>query len=395
MPNPAPRPAEVRRAAPDNLDQLVREAMRGGGTEKLRAALASPAAGPPAAAGAPLPAAPAPRPPGAPALVPGERAVAAAPVSAPAAAPPAVAPPVAAPPPAVAAPPARWQDALRRAAERVGMLGDDPDALREALLDVEDALAVGFSTLPSIPVLPPIRQPWLLVIPPLGDPGRLAASLGVDQATARMLALGRWPRVALRGDSPGLGAIRAEGHQVIARDELLRIGPALGVLGPLPTPAWHEPGLDDASWTVTDEPTWLAEPQGGGLPARITGVTLVVPGEVETRSAREGAAESRWLRKRLAAAGAGTERRVRIADLHTEDGIFRLVEGVTRTIGVPGHDPSSAHRSFSALLAYVEALYPAAKVLEERTCAVGADGRSAWPSWEEHTRVSRVYTGRG
>lgn len=366
MPNPAPRPAEVRRAAPENLDQLVREAMRGGGTEKLRAALATPPDEPPGA------------PDGAPR--------------------PVIARAVAAPPPpvqAVAPPPARWQDALRRAAERVGMLGDDPDALREALLDAEDALTVGFSTLPSSPVLAAMRQPWLLVIPPLGDPGRLAASLGVDQATARMLALGRWPRVALRGESPALGATRAEGHRVIARDELLRIGPALGVLGPLPAPAWQEPEADGASWTVSDEPTWLAEPQGGGLPARIAGVKLVVPGEVETRSTREGPADSRWLRKRLSAAGAGTERRVRIADLHTEGGIFRLVEGVTRTGGVPGHDPTSAHRSFSALLAYVAGLYPSAEVLEERTCAVGADGRSAWPSWEEHTRVSRVYTWRG
>jgi len=382
MPNPAPRPAEVRRASPENLDQLVRDAMRGGGTEKLRAALATPAVAGPSVPLPPHAVVPRPRPP-TPPLTPAapERSVA----------PPAD---VVAPPPAASPAPPRWSDTLRRAAERAGTLAGDPDALREALLEVEEALAVGFSTLPSSPVLPPIRQPWLLVIPPLGNPDVLASSLGVDHATARMLALGRWPRVALRGDSPGLGGTRAQGQRVIAREELLRVGPALGVLGPTPAPAWQEAGLIGESWMVTDEPTWLAEPQGGGLAARITGVTLVVPGEVETRSNREGPTESRWLRKRLTAAGAGVERRVRVADLHTDNGVFRLVEGVTQTSGVPGHDPTSAHRSFSALLAYVTTLYPSAAVLEERTCAVGADGRSAWPSWEEHTRVSRVYTGR-
>ncbi len=386
MPNPVPRPTEVRRAAPENLDQLVRDAMRGGGTDKLRAALATPAA----VCVTPASPAPVPRQP-----APTELA------SAPVRLAQQVAPPVPAaspaPPAPIAAPviaTARWTDTLRRAADRAGTLVGDPDGLREALLEVEEALAVGFSTLPSSPVLPPIRQPWVLVIPPLGDPEQLASSLGVDHATAKMLALGRWPRIALRGDSAALGRARAPGQLAVAREDLLAIGPALGVLGPAAPPAWHEPGLGSERWTVTDEAIWLAEPQGGGIAAQVQGVTLVVPGEVETRSTREGQADSRWLRKRLSVAGAGVERRVRVADLHTENAIFRLVEGVTRTDGVPGQDPTSARRSFSALLAHVATLYPAARTLEERICAVGADGKSAWPSWEEHTRVSRVYTGR-
>ncbi len=391
MPNPTARPAETRRT-PDNLDELVREAMRGGGTDKLRAAFGEAAKAPPSPpVGGPASVQGGEPPQGA-ARVPGGeplpdaarvRGVDPLPNAARALAVEAV--PVA-PGPAVGrpAPPLRWTDALQRAAQRVAMVESDPEALREALLDAEDALMVGFSTLSSPPLLPPIRQPWLLVIPPWGDPEELSRALGVDMATARLLVQGRWPRIGLRGDSPNLGRAPSAEHLPVSRDELLAIGSAIGVLAA------------DAGdgWQVTEEAIWLADPQGGGVPARIDDVWLVVPGEVEMRVVRESPTENRWLRKRLAVAGAGGDRRVRVIDLHTAGGIYRLVEGVSRMEGVPGHDPNSARRTFTAVLNHLAARFPDSVVLDERICAIGADGKSAWPLWEEHTRVVRVYTGR-
>lgn len=406
MPNPTARPVETRKA-PDNLDELVREAMRGGGTQKLRAALHGAAGGAAPSAGASElrqgGAPPRPGDPGGPAQAgaparPADPAQAGAPSRRAADVPQAgadarpagtsvgrTAPPGAEDRPTQSGPAqsVRWTDALQRAAQRVALVAADPEALREALLDVEESLAVGFSTLSSAPTLPPIRQPWVLVLPPLGDPEAIAAALGVDHATARLLAQGRWPRIGLRGDSPNLGRAPSSEHLPIAREALLAIGPAFGVLG-------LDPG--DLRWRVTEEAIWLADPQGGGIPARIDDVSLIVPGEVEMRTTRAAPAENRWLRKRLSVAGAGSERRVRVADLHTPGGIFRLVEGVTRTEGLPGHDPGSARHAFTAVINHLAERYPDAEVLDERICAVGGDGRSAWPLWEEHTRVTRVYT---
>lgn len=348
MPNPVARPPEPTRRAPDNLDVLVREAMRGGGVGRLRAALEQSAHAdveppPPAPAGSPTPA---------------------------------------------RAPVARrddWRDRLTDAARRAvhaapsGPSTGDTEALRAALLDVEAALSAAYGLVPDdAPVLPPIRLPYLLLLPPGGDADALAAELGVDAATARLLATGRWPRVGLRGDAPALG--RAGNHRVVHRDALLAVPEALGVLAV------------GADWRVTDERIWLADPQGGGARARVDDIRLIVPGEVETRTTRAGPDESRWLRKRLAAAGSSTERRVRVADLHTAGAVFRLVEGVTRAEGVPGLDPNSSRRSFTALLDHLRAAHPGAEVVPDRTVAVGADGRSAWPQWEEHTRVCRVFT---
>jgi hypothetical protein len=228
----------------------------------------------------------------------------------------------------------------------------------------------------------------LLVLPPHGEVEVIAEQLGVDIATARLLAGGRWPRVGLRGEHPNLGRVRAAEHLCVSREQLLAIPMALGVLAPVDAASVRVADL----WQVTEERIWLADPQGGGIPARIADVRLVVPGEVDTRSARAVQEDSRWLRKRIVAAGAGTDRRVRVADLHTAQGIFRLVEGVTRTQGMPGNDPTSARRSFTALLNHLESRFPDAEVIAERILTVGADGKSAWPQWEEHTRICRVFS---
>lgn len=445
MPNPTARPAEPARRGPDNLDDLVRDAMRGGGTAKLRAALtrsepdSNEAGGRPAedrrtpgatrelpfadrrkprdswvseaGEGAPGPSYPpttvrstasaATIPPPSPdpdrrgpgptrplpfperrrptdsfAGEPGDR--------------PAVRPltlPPAAVPVVRSAPLLPWTDRLVRAAQRAALLGDDPESLLEVLLEAEEALAVAFSTLPEAsPTLPPFRQPWLLVLPPFGEPEEIGLSLGVDLATARMLAQGRWPRVGLRGDSPNLGRRPGFDQIAISRDELLAIPPAMGVLA-----SSHSQDAPN-DWLVTDETIWLDDPRGGGVAAFFENVRVIVPGEIETRTTREAPSENKWLRKRLTSAGAGTERRIRVIDVHTDRAIFRLVEGTTRTDAIPGNDPTSARKAFARALEHLADLHGDAEVLEERLCNVGGDGKSAWPAWEEHTRIARLYT---
>ena len=358
MPNPVARPAEAERRAPENLDVLVREAMRGGGVAKLRAALEQAAEAKPAAPVAPV----------APQILG---------VSKP------------------RLPTDDWRDRLTLAVQQaVGSMSSshqvaDTEALRAALTEAEAALSVAYGLLDEPQAtLPAIRLPWLLVLPPHGEVENIVEQLGVDIATARMLAGGRWPRVGLRGEHPNLGRVRTPEHLCVSREQLLAIPAAFGVLAPVDAAAVQEADL----WQVTEERIWLTDPQGGGIPACIADVRLVVPGEVDTRNARAAQEESRWLRKRIVAAGAGTDRRVRVADLHTSHGIFRLVEGVTRTHGLPGHDPSSARRSFTALLNHLESRFLEAEVMPDRIFTVGADGKSAWPQWEEHTRICRVFS---
>ena len=368
MPNPVARPAEAERRTPENLDQLVRDAMRGGGVAKLRAALEQ-------AGEAPAPPAP-PAPPAANAATPATPAT-----------------------PTIAAKPRLatddWRDRLTRATQQVvGAMTSahqvgDSEALRAALVEAEAALSVAYGLVDEPrATLPAIRLPWLLVLPPYGEAETIAEELGVDIATARMLAGGRWPRVGLRGEHPDLGRVRSPEHLSVSRQQLLAIPAALGVLGPIDAASvW-----DTDAWLVTEERIWLTDPQGGGLPARIDDVRLVVPGEVDTRTTRAAQEESRWLRKRIVAAGAGTDRRVRVADLHTSMGIFRLVEGVTRTQGLSGHDPTSARRAFTALLNAIERRFPTAEMMADRVVTIGADGKSAWPQWEEHTRICRAFS---
>ncbi len=447
MPNPTARPAEPARRGPDNLDDLVRDAMRGGQTDKLRAALSQ--ARDPDSSEVPRPEPPAEdrrRPGGTRDLAFPERRK---PTdswvgdgSFPPSRTPTLPPRTSLPPgdqpmpdrrmpgatrdlpfadrrapreshtgdhplrggiqpvlpqptstPVVrSAPLLPWTDRLVRAAQRAVLLTDDPAGLLETLMEAEDALAIAYSSLPATPPgLPPIRQAWLLVLPPYGDPEEIGMSVGVDQATARMLSQGKWPRVALRGDSPNLGRRPTFDQIAISREELLAVPQAMGVLGKSGRQG-DVGGASESDWVVTDETIWLAEPMGGGVAAAIDRVLVIVPGEVETRTTREAPSENRWLRKRLTAVGAGVDRRVRILDLHTENAIFRLVEGTTRTEGLPGHDPSSARRAFAGILDHLVKAHAEAEVVEERLCSVGADGKSAWPAWEEHTRVARLYT---
>lgn len=431
MPNPRGAPPRVR-AAPEQLDALVRDALRGAGNiAAVRAALRATAEAE-AAAIDPLPPGHAPPAPPAPGHAPPAPPAPAPPAPGRPSAPVARPPTPTAPMPAAAAPmPAAADlgaalDALVGAAvaARAAHAGRPAD-LAAALAAVEAALRAATAAAPPAaappgaapdahapdeeapddatdpegahPVLPPFRHPYALWIEGPGDAGRapdLASALGVDAATARQLALARHPVVAMRGpDRPDLelraGRLRlSEGlaARVVARDDLLAQPDALAVLAV---------EADGTLW-VSRDPCWLAPPDPAERPAgerRAPGeVWLVVPGEVEERRVRAGVAAGRWTRARFTADGAATDRRVAVLDLHHDDGVLRLTDGLT----LFRDEPTGATRALKALLDAAAGRFPRARILGRRTCAApahqgaGARSESGWPAWEEHSRAARL-----
>jgi hypothetical protein len=252
-----------------------------------------------------------------------------------------------------------------------------------------------------------MRQPWMLVVEGPEEEARaeaVAAALRVDRVTARLVAIARHPRVALRGDDPdalqeAAARLRAGAGlraAVCSRAELLQVGPpvtALAALGP--------------GWRATAAEAWTAEPDAlpRGRAAPGFPVRLVVPGEVVVRRYRDGRGVGRSSRGERVLREAA-ERRAPVIDLHGPAGFLRLVAGVTDTTGLPGHDPSSALLSFKNLLEGFDAVWPGAHRLGARSCAPGlapagtepgADAEvveaSGWPAWEEHTRCCRLWSG--
>jgi hypothetical protein len=159
----------------------------------------------------------------------------------------------------------------------------------------------------------------------------------------------------------------------------------------------------DGRWRLAEEDLWNADVVPGQLPpgflAEIAAFRLAVPGEVEVRHRREAVEPTRWERSRLVHDRVGGERRTIVVDLHAEDRIVRLVEGITDLRGLPGHVAGSARQSLKNLVDALGTLWPGIHVDPRRPCLpaapapVGAPSRmeSGWPAWEEHTRMTRVH----
>lgn len=448
MPNPRGAPPRER-PAPDNLDALVREALRGGGSvAAIRAVLESrpegstrvpdptespldrggPATAARAALGSAPPAPPArPAPRGVPvpeatdprlervptpASGPGSpdpvapwrlladiaiRARAAAETGGPAAA-------------------ADLVDDLRRAlhaaeaASRGSADADEVAPLEAAAVealdadpdeDASDAVTMVAGGGPGVE-LPPYRHPFVLLLDPQvadGSEGKLGEALEVDPATVRGLLRARWPVVALRGSDRSALERRA------ARARLLAGYPAAvfdrAELHAEP-PAWTLLGRDaEGRWRVSREPLWRDEPdpreRPPGEPWEPGPVRALVPGEVAVRTRRGGAASSRWTRDRYTQDGSSHERRVLVLDVHTDEAVVRLTATVTDFRGLPGHDPASADRSMRSLLDRLAEVFPGPAPLGRRAVAApaepggGARVESGWPWWEEHSRWARVW----
>jgi hypothetical protein len=266
---------------------------------------------------------------------------------------------------------------------------------------------------PAPVVLPRARHPYLLVVEGPGDVNlgaRFAEALSVDAVTGRLLAVCRHPRVALRHEDAGVLAQAARRVReslglravVVGREQLLEVEAPQCVLA----------GSPDRTLALTGGEPWqgeepdLASLRKDARTQRVEGVRVAVPGEVVVRTYRVGRGMSRNTRDEAVIRAAG-ERRVQLIDLHGPGSFVRVVEGITDTAGLPGHDPRSALRSIRGLAERLSDLWPAARVEGSRSCLPpetpqnpqGNDGEqlevAGWPDWEEHTRVCRFLAGLG
>ncbi|MCK6507031.1 hypothetical protein L6R53_27265 [Myxococcota bacterium] len=415
-----PRAPIAPAAVPDDLDQLVAAALKGGGAaqvqrlqEALRQARSSPV--PPAPPTAGLALVPPPAPP-----LPDPLALAAAldllvdDASA-----------------------ARraWQAGdlrvaharLRAVAGRVpGLLADLASPAPEGKAPDLDAGARADRSAPPPVELPPVRRAFLLVVEGPGDTERdrqLAQALEVDLATARQLAISRHPRVALRADeAPPLWerarAVRALGLRaaVTSPEELLAQPAAVLLVGVEPTGG--DPFAGD--WWVDPWPHWTAEapPDPAALRAQARraaplSAILVVPGEVVSTRQAEDRDLGRATHRRHQGSHVVGETRLPVVDLHGPGGLVRLVPGWTDLSGLRGliaEESLSATLNLRRLLEGMSRVRPDLKVEGSRSCGpsrdlpappegAGRDRRvhtlSGWPTWEEHTRLCRVLHGLG
>jgi hypothetical protein len=265
------------------------------------------------------------------------------------------------------------------------------------------AAAAARAAVEPVTLLPKVRRRFALVTEGAGDVGRapeMALALGVDGATARMLAIARQPRIVLRGDHRERLVRLAEKvqaglnlHAVVVDTEDLR---GFGQARLLVT---MENGPH-----VVDVNDWEAELSG--LADQVDAQRLnelpllVVPGEVVLLKFRPVRSGGRLKHLREGRVHPATERRLAVADLHMASGIVRLVEGASSITDVPGAVEGSFRSTLRILLEnWAE---QEIRTLDGRTASPanhnsharvddnGDQRVSGWPEWEEHSRVARA-----
>ncbi len=294
---------------------------------------------------------------------------------------------------------------LSQAVVLAGSWEDDPRAAAGVLSQARETLdllveQLGERESPPPLVLPPFRQPYALVVDSPGDDARLrevAQALGVDLATARQVAVRGHPQAALRSadqaELEGLAARYREalGLPAVVLDE--------GLLRDLPSARLVLSLAAEGPWRWAVSSSWEPDTSAiAGLSVREvppSAPRLVVVGEVVITRFRE----QRGRRKddgRLASHG---DRRLRVLDLHHDDAVLRVVEGITQLSGWPTLDPRSTSLAFHGLSEALEARFPGVTVLGRRICQptrqpeARGDGRmeaAGWPAWEEHSRSCRA-----
>jgi hypothetical protein len=303
-------------------------------------------------------------------------------------------------------------DAAQRAIEAERL--PDARALSTALMDAKRAIerceatpafAVQSTEIPAAPtiLLPSVQRRYALVIDGLSDVDRasdLAQTLGVDGVTARMLAIARQPRIALRADTPGgLGtmakALQATNNlaATVVDDAALRsCGPARLLVsfdgGP------RTIAIND--W-MTDLPNPIDTDQSQAMHQA---PLLVVPGELVILQFRSAPSGGRLKHLREGRMDPAAEQRLAVADLHMPDGVIRILEGVSDLTDAPGAISDGFRLSLRVLLDQWQD--HGIRVLEARTAipklgskagrteAKGASLAAAWPEWEEHSRCARL-----
>ena len=253
-------------------------------------------------------------------------------------------------------------DAAQRAIEAEGL--SDARALRTALMDAKRAIerceaapavAVQGAELPATPtiLLPSVQRRYALVIDGTADADRasdLAQSLGVDGVTARMLAIARQPRIALRAGNPrgleakakALKSTNNVAATVVDDTALRNIGPAellVSFDGGPRTIAIYD-WMTDLSKSIDIDQ----------CEAMHQAPCLVVPGELVILKFRAAPSGGRLKHLREERMDPAAERRLAVADLHLPDGIVRILEGATDLTGAPGAISDGFRLSLRVLL---------------------------------------------
>ncbi len=382
MPNPtAPPPPRVQRAVPEDLDALVRTALRTGRIQDLSSALHN------APAEAARPSTDDDEPPTDPGLAPTPEPE-----------------PI---PPAEALAHLLDQVERLRAAEAApearDLLANAPQLLDALIAEVGDEAAAA----ERVPVvLPAFRKRWVMLASPWGadfDLGALSAASGLDQATLRMQGRHAYAQVIARSDDPDDLAARA----ARVRD----LGLTTTVLERATLAAIDAPRVllrrdEGGTWVATSQPLWQPEASfdpGAPPPGEALGaldVTLAVPADVVVQRYRQGSEGGRLTRKRDAGTREVGESRVGVLDLHGPGTFVRVVEGITDLSGLPGAVAGSSRASFAGVVEQLDQVFPGVAVAAKRICqsaqaaptGKGPQGlaRSGWPRFEEHTRLLRI-----
>ena len=294
------------------------------------------------------------------------------------------------------------------AAARAEATGEGPQ-LATALAEARELLAM-LPTVsppreapPPVPVvlLPKVRRPFALVVEGMGSVEAHPAfveHLRLDAVTSRMLARARNPRVAIRGDDEHALGLRAGALVEEAEIRAVVVSPAdlLGV-GPAHLLTSFETGpatIEVHDWTADLHA--LIERTDGEPLSEVP--RLIVPGELVLQRYRPASGGGRLKHLREGRLDAGRQVRLQVVDLHMEDRIVRVLEGVTDLAHAPGASEEGFHRTLMQMLEAWES--EGHTVLNSRTLEpstpegqpdeLGGVLAHPWPQWEEHSRCSRL-----
>ena len=250
-------------------------------------------------------------------------------------------------------------------------------------------------------MLPKVRRRFSLVVDGVGDVEAHTAfveHLQIDAVTARMIARARHPRVAIRSDNEKDLRARAETLSKAAAIKAVVVSPTdLTELGPAHLLASFESGPETVEvhdWTADLHALMERESREplDEMPR------LIVAGELVFQRYRAAPSGGRLKHLREARLDAGRQVRLQVVDLHLSKHIVRILEGASDLAHAPGASEDGFHRTLSQMLeAWSSEGYT---VLTSRTLEPsGPDGpldelggvlAHPWAQWEEHSRSSRL-----
>ena len=266
-------------------------------------------------------------------------------------------------------------------------------------LGLPEAAPIASTAKPEV-LLPKYRRAHALVLDGPDDVGRaqeIVDAIGVDGVTARMIAIAKHPRIVLRSER----SVQLEHMATVLRSKLSMTAvvvdaDALRLFGPAVLLADFSHGPETVC--VND---WTSEAPPSGVRELMSETpVLVVPGEVVLMRSRAVRGGGRLKHLRDGRMTPASERRLAVLDMHTPSGIVRMLEGTTDVSAAPGSVEGSFRSTLRNMMDTWES--EGVQVLDARTVnpsgqggadRIGEDGgqlTTSWPEWEEHTRACRA-----